>query len=82
MPIPHDCTDGFLGAYWRRPEAYLDPVVRASISVFAPLGAALAGGLERLRRDLESGAWAERHAALLERDELDAGYRLVVASHP
>ena len=21
VPIPHDCTDGFLGAYWRRPEA-------------------------------------------------------------
>src|SRR5919106_5502498 len=19
LPIPHDCTDGFLGAYWRRP---------------------------------------------------------------
>lgn len=23
VPIPADCTDGFLGAYWRRPEAYL-----------------------------------------------------------
>jgi ubiquinone/menaquinone biosynthesis C-methylase UbiE len=21
--VPHDCTDGFLGAYWRRPAAYL-----------------------------------------------------------
>lgn len=21
--IPHDCSDGFLAAYWRRPEAYL-----------------------------------------------------------
>ncbi len=35
VPIPHDCRDGFLMAYWRRPEAYLDPVVRANISVFA-----------------------------------------------
>ena len=24
VPIPHDCLDGFLGAFWRRPEAYLD----------------------------------------------------------
>jgi len=24
LPIPHDCVDGFLGAYWRRPHAYLD----------------------------------------------------------
>jgi SAM-dependent methyltransferase len=23
--IPHDCDDGFLGAFWRRPEAYLIP---------------------------------------------------------
>jgi hypothetical protein len=28
LPIPHDCTDGFLGAYWRRPKAYLSPAVR------------------------------------------------------
>ena len=24
VPIPHDCTDGMLCAYWRRPAAYLD----------------------------------------------------------
>ena len=39
----------------------------------------LAPGLERLRADLESGAWAEQHADLLEREELDLGYRLLVA---
>jgi SAM-dependent methyltransferase len=37
VPIPHDCADGFFHAYWRRPEAYLDPEVRAGISVFALL---------------------------------------------
>ena len=36
-------------------------------------------GVEQLRADLDSGAWAERHADLLERDELDLGYRLLVA---
>src|SRR4051794_26755110 len=25
LPIPHDCADGFYHAFWRRPEAYLDP---------------------------------------------------------
>ena len=25
VPVPHDCRDGFLHAYWRRPRAYLDP---------------------------------------------------------
>jgi hypothetical protein len=35
--IPHDCADGFYGAFWRRPAAYLDPSIRAGISVFAAL---------------------------------------------
>lgn len=34
VPIPTDCTDGFLDAYWARPEAYLDPRVRDGISGF------------------------------------------------
>jgi len=79
VPIPHDCQDGFYGAYWRRPEAYLDPEVRAGVSVLAQRDPEeLAPGLERLRADLESGAWAERHADLLELAELDLGYRLLV----
>src|SRR6478735_1846977 len=48
LPIPHDCTDGFLGAFWRRPQAYLDPVVRAGISTMAATEATLGPGLERL----------------------------------
>lgn len=80
IPVPHDCQDGFLHAYWRRPEAYLDPVVRANISVFPLLGEEpTARFVEALREDLESGAWHERNAALLGLDELDLGYRLLVA---
>ncbi len=78
VPVPHDCTDGFLGAYWRRPAAYLDPRVRAAISCFWALGDA-SGAWERLARDIASGAWAARHADLLARDSHDLGYRLVVA---
>ena len=33
VPIPHDCTDGFQGAYWRRPAAYLDADVRGHVVV-------------------------------------------------
>ena len=29
VPVPYDCSDGFLYAYWRRPAAYLDPHVRS-----------------------------------------------------
>jgi SAM-dependent methyltransferase len=80
VPVPHDCRDGFYNAFWRRPDAYLDPEVRAGISVLASrTPEETAPGLERLRADLESGAWAEPHAELLEREELDLGYRLLVA---
>jgi SAM-dependent methyltransferase len=80
VPVPWDCTDGFGAAYWRRPEAYLDPTVRAGISMLALAGEAdLADGLTRLAADLRSGQWRERHSRLLERDEFDAGYRLIVS---
>ena len=79
--IPADCTDGFLGAYWRRPEAYLDAVVRSGISSFHGVRDD-DPRLARLRRDVESGAWAERHADLLARTTFDIGYRIVVALAP
>jgi SAM-dependent methyltransferase len=79
VPIPWDCRDGFFSAFWRRPEAYLDAAVRAGISTLAKRSEdELAEGLAQLRADLDSGAWARRHADLLERDELDLGYRLLV----
>ena len=81
VPLAHDCRDGFLMAYWRRPEAYLDPVVRAGISTFGVLPEAeVSEFVERLEADLASGEWSRRNAGLLERDELDLGFRLVVAS--
>lgn len=81
VPIPHDCTDGFLGAYWRRPRAYLDSHIRAGISTFHLPGAdALLGGLERLARDLDDGRWEQRNRDILDRTELDLGYRLLIAT--
>lgn len=76
VPIPHDCTDGFLYAYWRRPAAYLDPRIRAAMSSFWALGD-ISAGLRKLARDLETGAWERRYCELLKRDECDLGYRLV-----
>jgi hypothetical protein len=83
VPIPWDCSDGFQGAYWRRPERYLEPAVRASISTFAMLpDAVVARGMARLAADLASGAWAARNAELLQRDHLDLAYRLIVSREP
>ncbi|MGZ8346876.1 MAG: class I SAM-dependent methyltransferase [Allosphingosinicella sp.] len=78
VPVPHDCSDGFLYAYWRRPEAYLDAHIRSGSSSFWAIGN-VEPGLHRLRRDLETGEWARRYAGLLTLDTYDAGYRLVVA---
>lgn len=78
VPIPHDCEDGFLCAYWRRPEAYLDPRIRAAMSSFWAVGD-VSGAFRQLDEDLRSGAWADRHRDLLAQEELDLGYRLVLA---
>jgi SAM-dependent methyltransferase len=78
VPVPHDCTDGFLCAYWQRPHAYLDANVRAAISFFA-----IANDVEmrivRLRCDVDDGTWMRRNGHILNEAERDFGYRLVVA---
>jgi len=80
VPVPHDCTDGFGAAYWRRPRAYLDPTVRAGISTLAKTTPdALGAGLHRLANDLRTGKWQHNHPDLLHLDTLDVGYRLLVA---
>jgi SAM-dependent methyltransferase len=78
VPVPHDCTDGFLACYWRRPEAYLDQRVRNAISSFHKIDDAT-DGLARLADDLQTGNWHKRYGHLADLGELDCGYRLVVA---
>jgi len=78
VPIPHDCTDGFLYAYWRRPKAYLDARIRTGSSSFWAIENA-DEGLRKLSEDLESGQWERRYADILTLDAIDAGYRLVIA---
>jgi SAM-dependent methyltransferase len=80
VPVPHDCRDGFYGAFWRRPEAFLDPKVRAGISVFAQVSsAAVVRAIDALGADLQTGRWQERHRELLSLDELHLGYYVIVA---
>jgi SAM-dependent methyltransferase len=80
IATPGDCTDGFVEAFWRRPEALLDPEVRSAQSLW-PL---LAPGVEqrmidRLAADLESGAWDAKHGHLREQHEFDGALRLVIS---
>ena len=78
--IPHDFTDGFQAAFWRRPEMYLDPEVRSASSTFASLSPELVlPGIERLRRDLETGEWHATYGELLAQETMDFGHRIVIA---
>jgi SAM-dependent methyltransferase len=80
LPIPHDCTDGFYQAFWRRPHAYLEAEIRDNISVFRRLPPdRVAVATRRLAADLASGAWHARNPALRHRATHDAGLRIVVA---
>jgi SAM-dependent methyltransferase len=80
VPVPHDCVDGFGGAYWRRPDAYLDTIIRQGMSLFSMTTEQhVQEGLEHLRADLTSGEWQRHNADLLQKTELDLGYRLLIA---
>ena len=80
VPVPHDCSDGFYAAFWRRPEAYLRPRVRAGMSVFAQLSSdAVDRAVEALATDLETGKWLNKHSSLLTASELNLGYYVIVA---
>ncbi|MGH9886079.1 MAG: class I SAM-dependent methyltransferase [bacterium] len=80
VPLPRDCQDWMLGAFWAHPERVLDTEARSATSGFARMDARV---VERVvaavRRDLEDGSWDARHGALRALDEHDAGLRLVVA---
>ena len=79
VPIPRDCRDGFIAAWWARPDAFLDPMIRANITAFRHVPEVeLQAGLDRLRADLLSGAWESRYGPG-DRETLECGYRLVVA---
>lgn len=77
---PADCSDGFFEAFWNRPEALLDPEVRASQSLWALLAPGVEEEIvERLRTDLESGAWDAVHGHLRQQSENDGALRLIVS---
>src|SRR5256885_8209393 len=65
--VPHDCVDGFLGAYWRRPQAYLDAGVRGAVSTFTKL-ADPEPRLARLRAELAHRTWGRCHGHLRPRE--------------
>jgi len=83
VPIPIDCVDGFVEAYYARPEALLDPAVRRAQSAWSFVEPAVAErGLERLRAALESGEWDARHGHLRTQPAYIGALRLLVSQSP
>jgi SAM-dependent methyltransferase len=80
IPTPADCVDGFFEAFWSRPEALLDPAVRASQSLWQLLDPGVEERIvARLAESLDSGAWDAEHGHLRERQTFDGSLRLVVS---
>jgi SAM-dependent methyltransferase len=80
IPTPADCQDGFFEAYWRRPEALLDPEVRRSQSMWALLPDGVEARIvDRLAASLASGEWDARYGHLRTQDTFDGALRLVVS---
>ncbi len=81
VPIRRDTPDWMLGSFWAHPERVLDERARNATSGFARMDPSVVRRVVRdVRRDLESGAWDERHGHLRKLDAFDAGLRLVVSA--
>ncbi|HEY0317982.1 MAG TPA: methyltransferase domain-containing protein [Solirubrobacterales bacterium] len=80
IATPADCADGFFEAFWNRPEALLDPEVRASQSLWQLLDPGVEERIvSRLATALDSGAWDAEHGQLREQTSFDGSLRLVIS---
>jgi SAM-dependent methyltransferase len=80
LPTPGDCLDGFFEAFWRRPEALLDPAVRGAQSMWALLEPGVEQRIiDRLADALDSGAWEVKHGYLREQESFQGALRLVIS---
>jgi hypothetical protein len=81
--LPLHCTDGFVTAFYGRPEALLQAEVRRAQSAwnFLPDGAEDQIVAE-LGAAIESGRWDAAYGALRTTAYYDGGYRLVVSERP
>ncbi|KAF3885171.1 MULTISPECIES: class I SAM-dependent methyltransferase [Nostocales] len=79
--LPHDLSDLFAAAAWRRPELYLQPEVRAGISSFALANSHLiAPAVQSLAADLSNGQWDAKYGKIRQVAEIDVGYRFLRAT--
>ncbi|MFA6046408.1 MAG: methyltransferase domain-containing protein [Phycisphaerales bacterium] len=80
VPVPIDCSDGFVEAYYGRPERYLDESVTRAQSGW---GFTPPGTLDRFRAalggDLASGEWDRKHRHWRTQPSFEGALRLLVS---
>lgn len=80
LMLPHDLSDMFLAAGWRRPEIYLNPEVRAGMSAFALADFnVVKKGVNLLQEDLDSRKWDTNYEKVQKLKQIDVGYRFLCA---
>ncbi len=80
VPIPFDCSDGFVEAYYGRPERMLEPEVRAAQSAWGFIEKPEVDAfVATLSEDLQSGDWDREYGHLRSRETYDGSIRLVVS---
>ena len=81
VAVPKDCSDGFGEAFFARPEAFLQPEVRAATSGLVLTNPeAVQLGLDRLESDLTSGIWDQKYGHLRTQAERHGAIRLVTGN--
>ncbi|MWC30211.1 methyltransferase domain-containing protein [Paenibacillus sp. MMS18-CY102] len=79
--IPYDIADGFFASGWRKPHEYLNPTFRAGNSPLAKVPEeVLQPILQRLENDLNNGEWERKYGHLLNENDYEGGYRLLMLS--
>ena len=80
VPIPIDCVDGFLEAFYARPEQLLNAAVRQAQSAWAFVDAGLIErALARLADDLASGEWDRKYGPWRTLSEYQGALRIITA---
>ena len=80
VEVPLDCTDGFAEAFYGRPEAFLDPVIRDNQSGWHLLGTdTVRTAMNTLQNDLTTGTW-DRHDGHLRRQPTRSGALTLVTA--
>ena len=79
VPVPADCTDGFMEAYYGRPERFLEADVRRAQSAWGFAAPEVEDRfVDTLSRDLQNGAWDRRYGCLRTLPCFEGSLRLII----